>query len=191
MNFTHQPVYPHGYSPQYPMERGLVGPQTWSWCCSEDKILCLFWELHCPQPSHYTDWAILAPIIDLLLYQKSYRCNFLHLSFLSGAVVPALGLVAVGWFGCDRLAIMLLLVITGGFTGATYAGNQMNHITLSPHYAGTLYGITNAAANVCGFLAPYVVGLLINGNVSIYTPHQEWDMLWIWMYHFQIFIYLE
>lgn len=97
----------------------------------------------------------------------------MHLSFLSGAVIPALGLVAVGWFGCDRLAIMLLLVITGLFTGATYAGNQMNHITLSPHYAGTLFGITNAAANICGFLAPYVVGLLINGNVSIYTLYQE------------------
>jgi ACS family sodium-dependent inorganic phosphate cotransporter-like MFS transporter 5 len=91
----------------------------------------------------------------------------LHLCFLSGTVVPALGLVAVGWFGCDRLAILLLLVITGGFNGAIYAGHQMNHITLSPHYAGTLYGITNAAGNVCGFLAPYAVGLLINGNVSI------------------------
>jgi ACS family sodium-dependent inorganic phosphate cotransporter-like MFS transporter 5 len=101
----------------------------------------------------------------------------LHLSFLSGVVIPALGLVAVGWFGCDRLAILLLLVITGGFSGATYAGNQMNHITLSPHYAGTLFGITNAAANVCGFLAPYAVGLLIYENVSIYTPHQEQDML--------------
>lgn len=106
----------------------------------------------------------------------------MHLSFLSGTVVPALGLVAVGWFGCDRLAILLLLVITGGFTGATYAGNQMNHITLSPHYAGTLFGITNAAANVCGFLAPYAVGLLINGNVSIYTLRQEQDMLRLSMY---------
>lgn len=108
----------------------------------------------------------------------------MHLSFLSGAVVPALGLVAVGWFGCDRLAILLLLVITGGFTGASYAGNQMNHITLSPHYAGTLFGITNAAANVSGFLAPYAVGVLINGNVSIYTPHQERDMLRLSMYYF-------
>jgi hypothetical protein len=68
---------------------------------------------------------------------------------------------------------LLLLTISGGFAGATYAGNQMNHITLSPHYAGTLFGITNAAANVCGFLAPYAVGLLINGNVSIYAKKNE------------------
>jgi ACS family sodium-dependent inorganic phosphate cotransporter-like MFS transporter 5 len=75
--------------------------------------------------------------------------------------------VAVGWFGCDRVAVLLLLAITGAFTGASYSGYQMNHITLSPLYAGTLYGITNAASNVSGFLAPYAVGLLINGNVSI------------------------
>jgi ACS family sodium-dependent inorganic phosphate cotransporter-like MFS transporter 5 len=120
----------------------------------------------------------------LLLYRKSYRFDFLHLSFLPATVIPALGLVAVGWFGCDRLAVLLLLVITGGFSGAGYAGNQMNHITLSPHYAGTLFGITNAASSVCGFLAPYTVGLLIKGNVSINTPHQEQDMLRLSMCHF-------
>jgi ACS family sodium-dependent inorganic phosphate cotransporter-like MFS transporter 5 len=114
----------------------------------------------------------------------------LCLSFHSGAVVPAFGLVAVGWFGCDRLAVLLLLAIAGGFTGATYAGNQMNHITLSPLYAGTLYGITNAAANVCGFLAPYAVGLLINRNVSIYTLHPERDMPRLSIHDFLIFMYL-
>lgn len=82
-------------------------------------------------------------------------------------VIPALGLVAVAWVGCDCLAVMLLLAIAGGFGGAGYAGNQMNHIALSPHFAGTMYGITNAAANTCGFLAPYAIGLLINGNVSV------------------------
>lgn len=38
------------------------------------------------------------------------------------------------------------------FTGGVYSGNQMNHMALSPRHAGTLYGITNAAANTCGFL---------------------------------------
>jgi ACS family sodium-dependent inorganic phosphate cotransporter-like MFS transporter 5 len=93
--------------------------------------------------------------------------------FLPAAVIPAVGLVAVAWVGCDRLAILLLLAITGGFGGAAYAGNQMNHITLSPHYAGTMYGITNAAANSCGFLAPYAIGLLIEGNVSLYAIIQD------------------
>lgn len=58
-----------------------------------------------------------------------------------------------------------MLSLPGAFAGAVYAGNQMNHIALSPKYAGTMYGITNAAANMCGFLAPYVIGLLIQGQV--------------------------
>ena len=86
---------------------------------------------------------------------------------VTAAVIPAVGLIGVAWVGCDRLYIILILTITGGFGGAAYAGNQMNHITLSPHFAGTMYGITNAAANLCGFLAPYAVGSLIKGNVSI------------------------
>ena len=37
---------------------------------------------------------------------------------------------------------------------------------LSPNYAGTLMGITNTMANIAGFVTPYIVGTIINGNVS-------------------------
>lgn len=83
-----------------------------------------------------------------------------------GSVIPSLGLLGIAWLGCDRVSILVLLAVSGAFQGAIYAGNQMNHIALSPKYAGTMYGITNAAANVCGFLAPYVIGLIIEGRVS-------------------------
>ena len=36
---------------------------------------------------------------------------------------------------------------------------------LSPNYAGTLMGITNTMANIAGFVTPYVVGSIIEGNV--------------------------
>lgn len=72
----------------------------------------------------------------------------------------------MAWLGCNRVAIQWVLALSGSFAGAIYAGNQMNHIALSPKYAGTMYGITNAAANTCGFLAPYVIGMIIEGRVS-------------------------
>lgn len=56
--------------------------------------------------------------------------------------------------------------ISGAFVGAQYAGNQMNHVALSPRYAGTMYGMTNGVANLCGFLAPYTIGSIIDKNVS-------------------------
>jgi len=46
---------------------------------------------------------------------------------------------------------------------------QVNHVDLSPNYAGTLMGLTNTAANVCGFLAPYVAGVITQGNVIIFS----------------------
>ena len=42
----------------------------------------------------------------------------------------------------------------------------MNFVEIAPPYAGTLFGLTNAIANICGFAAPYAVGLLVQGHVS-------------------------
>lgn len=102
-------------------------------------------------------------ITKLLLHD-----TYLSVSILfSASVVPSLGLLAIAWAGAQPTVVLTLLALTGGFTGAQYAGNQMNHIALAPKYAGTMYGITNAISNTCGFLAPYAIGLLINGDVSI------------------------
>lgn len=80
---------------------------------------------------------------------------------------PSLSFIGAIWAGCDRMTVMLMLAGFGSLQGAVYAGNQMNHIALAPRYAGTLYGLTNAAANACGFLAPYVIGSIVEGHVSI------------------------
>jgi len=82
---------------------------------------------------------------------------------------PSLSFVGAIWAGCDRMTVMLMLAGLGSLQGAVYAGNQMNHIALAPRYAGTLYGLTNAAANACGFLAPYVIGSIVEGHVSIFV----------------------
>ncbi|KAG7308789.1 hypothetical protein JYU34_006023 [Plutella xylostella] len=80
------------------------------------------------------------------------------------AFIPAFGLLGIAWAGCDRVAVTTLLSVTAAFGGAVYAGNQMNHIDLSPQFAGTMYGITNATSNICGFLAPYVIGRIISSE---------------------------
>ena len=42
---------------------------------------------------------------------------------------------------------------------------KVNHVELSPKYAGTLMGITNTAANMAGFAAPQLTGVVIHENV--------------------------
>lgn len=80
---------------------------------------------------------------------------------------PSLSFIGAIWAECDRMMVMMMLAGLGSLQGAVYAGNQMNHIALAPRFAGTLYGLTNAAANACGFLAPYVIGMIVQGHVSI------------------------
>ena len=103
-----------------------------------------------------------------------------------GQMVPAIGLVWLSFVGCDRTMAAVALCLSVGGNGAIYSGYivsylfvqkieevvndenlQSNHMDLSPNYAGTLMGITNTMANIAGFVAPYVVGSIIEGNVIL------------------------
>nr|CAI5846476.1 unnamed protein product [Callosobruchus analis] len=108
--------------------------------------------------SKFADWLLGKGVISLSMSYKIWNSV--------ASVIPSLGLLGVAYVGCNRTATQVLLAVCGAFTGAVYAGNQMNHIALSPKYAGTMYGITNAASNMCGFIAPYVTGMIIEGRVS-------------------------
>ncbi|XP_053609606.1 putative inorganic phosphate cotransporter [Plodia interpunctella] len=106
--------------------------------------------------SIFADWLLVKGWISRITSMKLWNTV--------AAFLPAFGLLGIAWAGCDRLTVMLLLSITSMFGGAVYAGNQMNHIDLSPQFAGTMYGITNAASNICGFMAPYVIGRIISSD---------------------------
>ncbi|XP_030764010.1 putative inorganic phosphate cotransporter isoform X2 [Sitophilus oryzae] len=115
--------------------------------------------------SMLADWMLLKGFISLSMSYKLWNSV--------ASIIPSLGFLGVAYVGCDKVAAQLLLAIPGAFGGATYAGNQMNHIALSPKFAGTMYGITNAASNMCGFIAPYVVGMLIEGRETL----GQWRMV--------------
>jgi len=51
--------------------------------------------------------------------------------------------------------------------GATYLGYNMNHIDLSPNFAGILMGITNGVANIMSIIAPLIVGFIVTNEVSL------------------------
>lgn len=81
---------------------------------------------------------------------------------------PGIALIALGYTTDATLAIVLL-TITVGINSATYLGFQMNHIDLSPNFAGTLMGITNCAANVMSIIAPLVVGFIVTDEVCSFV----------------------
>lgn len=109
--------------------------------------------------SIFADWLLAKEYISQKTSYKLWNSV--------ASIIPSLGLLGVAYAGCDWRWVMVMLAGAGAFQGAVYPGNQMNHIALSPKYAGTMYGITNAAGNICGFLAPYIVGTIINGNETL------------------------
>lgn len=117
--------------------------------------------------SFFADWLLAKRCLS---QKNSYK-----LWNSVAALGPALGLMGVTWAGCDKIWVIIMLAFAGGSYGAVYSGNSMNHIALSPKYAGTMMGITNAAANTCGFLAPYVIGVLVNGNETM----TQWRFIFV------------
>ncbi|XP_067635141.1 sialin isoform X2 [Eurosta solidaginis] len=109
--------------------------------------------------SGLADWMLERRYISLLNSYKLWNSI--------ASIIPSIGLLATAYVGCNWIWVTVMLAGLGSFGGAVYAGNQMNHIALSPRYAGTMYGLTNSAANICGFLAPYVIGSIINHHETL------------------------
>ncbi|XP_037951748.1 putative inorganic phosphate cotransporter [Teleopsis dalmanni] len=85
-----------------------------------------------------------------------------------GHWIPMLSLICLGYVSHDQAMLaVVLLTVTVGISAATYLGFQVNHIDLSPNYAGTLMGITNGAANVMSALAPLAVGLIVTDAKNV------------------------
>lgn len=75
---------------------------------------------------------------------------------------PMIGLIGMGYMSGDHVDwAVIILTLTVGMNAACYLGFQMNHIDLSPNYAGTLMGITNCAANIMSIIAPLLVGFIV------------------------------
>lgn len=100
----------------------------------------------------------------------SMSLNFSRKFFNSlGLWLPMLALLGLGFItqgdANAKLAIGLLTLAVAT-NAASYLGFHVNHIDLSPNFAGTLMGITNCAANVMSILAPLIVGLIVKDEVS-------------------------
>lgn len=74
-------------------------------------------------------------------------------------------LIAVGYTGCNHVSAVTFCVLAVGFIGFQQCGPIISHLDIASNYAGTLVGITNSLAAIPGFIGPFVVGAITNGNV--------------------------
>jgi len=81
-----------------------------------------------------------------------------------GTIIPAGGLIIVGYVGCNHVLAVVFLTISVGTGGLTMGGYNVNHLDIAPKFAGVLMGITNMIATIPGFAGPALVGQLTNNN---------------------------
>lgn len=86
--------------------------------------------------------------------------------WFSGQYSPAICLIIASYTGCDRWLTVFLLTLGVGLNGGIYSGFKINHLDITPRFAGILMAFTNCTANLAGLFAPIVAGHLIDGKVG-------------------------
>lgn len=99
------------------------------------------------------DWLILKKILSTGATRK--------LMTGIGEIGPGSMFLLLTVMDYSRYFTVGCLIVAMGCNGAIYSGFKVNHIDISPCFAGILMSFTNCAANVVGMLAPTVSGALL------------------------------
>ncbi|XP_015595983.2 putative inorganic phosphate cotransporter isoform X2 [Cephus cinctus] len=106
--------------------------------------------------SHIADWMISTERLNHTVTRKIINSI--------GQYGPAIALAAASYTGCDKWLTVAILTFGIGFNGAIYSGFKVNHLDISPRFAGILMSFTNCLANLAGLLAPITAGHIIIGK---------------------------
>lgn len=79
-----------------------------------------------------------------------------------GQYGPAVALIAASYTGCNPYLTVAILTVGVGLNGGIYSGFKVNHLDISPRFAGILMSFTNCLANLAGLLAPITAGYIIH-----------------------------
>ncbi|KYQ60191.1 Putative inorganic phosphate cotransporter [Trachymyrmex zeteki] len=110
--------------------------------------------------SYISDLCIRKRIVTTKMSRKI--CNTI------GHWVPAAALVGLGYVRQDQPELAVsILVIAVSCNAAAFCGHNINHMDLSPNFAGPLMGFTNTIASACGILAPLIAGVIIKDSTNI------------------------
>ncbi|KAM7344429.1 putative inorganic phosphate cotransporter [Cochliomyia hominivorax] len=108
-------------------------------------------------------------VANIINKRRLISVNYSRKLFNSiGQGIPMIALITLAF--CDKSQIWLaviLIVLTVSFNSASFLGFQVNHIDLTPNFAGVLMGITNFAANIMSILAPLAKGVLVQDETSV------------------------
>ncbi|XP_044754354.1 putative inorganic phosphate cotransporter isoform X1 [Coccinella septempunctata] len=117
--------------------------------------------------SHVADWMLSKPYFTHTVVRKLINSI--------GQFGPAIALIGASFTGCNKWLTVAILTVGVGLNGGIYSGFKVNHLDISPQFAGILMALTNCLANLAGLLAP-----IYAGHVVIGTPSQaKWRIVFL------------
>ncbi|XP_076624580.1 putative inorganic phosphate cotransporter [Colletes latitarsis] len=95
---------------------------------------------------------------------------------------PAIALVGLAAMPVHNApAAVTILVVAVGLNAGSLCGFQINHIDLSPNFAGTMMSITNCIASVIAIIAPLVCGMIV--------PNESNVKQWSYVFYLSAIVY--
>uniref|UniRef100_A0A1A9WGM3 Putative inorganic phosphate cotransporter n=1 Tax=Glossina brevipalpis TaxID=37001 RepID=A0A1A9WGM3_9MUSC len=130
---------------------------------------------------YFVMWILcltLSPIADLLINHRIISVTVSRKLFNSiGQWTPMACLIALGYINQNAITLSIVLLTIGiGFNAASFCGYLVNHMDLSPNFAGTLMGVTNGISNLLSIFAPLVAGSIIQNNEE---DPEEWRKVFL------------
>lgn len=117
--------------------------------------------------SHVADWMISTGKFNHTTTRKIINSI--------GQFGPAVALIGASYTSCNSWLTVAILTVGVGLNGGIYSGFKVNHLDVSPRFAGVLMSFTNCLANLAGLLAPITAGYIIVG-----TPTQaKWRLVFM------------
>ncbi|XP_030560792.1 sialin [Drosophila novamexicana] len=103
----------------------------------------------------------------LLRTDRLSRTNVRKLATGVCCGVKGLVVLALAYFGYNATAAIVLVAVATMFHGAVSSGPLASMVDLSPNYAGIVLGVSGMIGGMPGFISPFIVGILTQGNQTI------------------------
>ncbi|XP_053609768.1 putative inorganic phosphate cotransporter isoform X2 [Plodia interpunctella] len=108
-------------------------------------------------------------LFDMLIVKKYLSVTWSRkLANSIGNFGSTFGLIVLAFYGQNIYMVETIMIIICGLNIASHYGFLVNHIDISPNFAGTMMSLSNFCSNGVGVLAPNVAGLILTDVTSIY-----------------------
>ncbi|XP_060803410.1 uncharacterized protein LOC106133662 [Amyelois transitella] len=106
---------------------------------------------------------------DMIIVKKYIGVTWARkLAQTIGCMGSSIGLIILAYAPQDIYVVETIMVILCGMKIACHYGFLVNHIDISPNFAGTMMSLSNFCSNCVGVLAPIVAGIILTDVTSVF-----------------------